>query len=319
MRKQLMVLVVLLILTGASVSALFVYQEDVRSETQILYGSMHKSDYDAVVRIGDSNYRNVSIQSDYYNITRGYEDASICYIQLEVMVNENYVFETFELHYRYVCDGSSLIPRDAAPDQDRGSGVSRQYIDPVTGDTLLFRESEGVLQSVRFTGTAIIGDDGDFEYADFDMVVEYDPDVTYVNSIETAEPNQSMRIDIAGTENGMAMSGSVETDALFRIVSPLDYETAEVNVSISGTSIPPELLSYVTTVSDKVVYQNNILLPYLRQDGMYVDPYIQYRYGSAEDGSTVFSMSGTVTTYQLDADCNVISQETIEFSYGVVR
>ena len=56
----------------------------------------------------------------------------------------------------------------------------------------------------------------------------------------------------------------------------------------------------------------------LRPDGAYVVPDFQYRFGTDESGDMVFTMEGAVTVYGLDESCNVITQETVEFSYGVV-
>lgn len=317
MRKQLLVLGVLLILTGASVSALYVYQEDVRSDAEVLYGSVYVSDYDAMVRMGDTNYWNVSVDS-YFSVNGVYEGCSLCDIRLEVTINENYVYESFWLDFNYLSDKDSLVPEDASPDQDSGPGVSRAYTDPLTGTTLLFRESNGILQSVRFTGTTVVGDEGGFQYAVFDLVMEYDPDITYVNSIETSEPGRDVTLELTGTENGATLSGAVYVDPVFRMVSPRDSCYAIVSASIQDTRIPAELLSYMTAVEDGTVYRNDLFISYLRQDGAYVVPDIQYRFGTDESGDMVFTMEGTVTVYGLDEICNVISQETVEFSYGVV-
>lgn len=321
MRKQLMVLVVLLILTGASVSALFVYQEDVRSELYILTPSQMKSDdSDALVRLGDSYYQNVSIGSNI-DVSCRTDSGLICEIQVDASINQDYVYETFALHFVYATDGESLIPSDAGPDRDSRPGVSRQYIDPVTGTSLLFRESEGVLQSVRFTGMTVIGDDSGFEYAEFDLMISYESKLSYVNDPLIRDSGEDKRMGLQGSENGEPMTGDLLISPTAGMIHSHSYIAMfdHLSVDVPSSSIPQELLSAIMPVNDTVVNNMSFATSYLRSDGLYIVPDIQYRYGSAEDGSTVFSMSGTVTTYQLDADCNVISQETIEFSYGVVR
>ncbi len=320
MKKQLVVLAMILVLTGVSVTALCVYQDDVRSDVHVLTpGYLESDDYDAMVRLGDSNYWNVSLESRV-DASCWTDSGMVCLISVTVSVNQDYVFETFGLRYSYVSDGDSLIPSDAASDQDMGPDVSRQYVDPVTGDTLLFRESGGMLESIRFNGTTVVGGEGDFEYAEFDLVVTYEPQLKYVSKLILRDAGDKTEMAVQGTENGIPVSGSLLISPMPAVVNSAAYvsERHILSLELSGTLIPQELLSVVMPANGGTINQMLCTTSYLRQDSTYIVPEIEYDYGVDEYGKTMFTMSGTVMMYHLDGDCYAISKETVEFDYEVV-
>ncbi|KUE74065.1 hypothetical protein AUQ37_06255 [Candidatus Methanomethylophilus sp. 1R26] len=317
MKKKLVILGAIAVLFVLSLSGLYAIHDNSRSDVEIIYGSAYDADCKSSVRIDDRNYQNITVDSDL-SAHRSSDDEVTCDIYIRATVNEDYKYLPFDLHYSYKSSIHSLIPLDSGRDTDNGPGISCLYKDPVSGDSLQFYESDRALQSIKFTGTTVVGTEGDFQFAQFDLIISYKMDMTYVNSIETQKKDELNGCNLTGEENGAEKSGTVNAYLELNMIVPYERKNIRTEILLEGTEIPAEFLTYEAYVGSETTYQSDNLTPYLRNDGIYIVPQIHYSISVNDTGSLVLEMSGTVTIYGLDDSCNITSKQIIEFEYGAM-
>ena len=90
-----------------------------------------------------------------------------------------------------------------------------------------------------------------------------------------------------------------------------------MSIGIEGSSLPGFITDFRTSFyNSEVSYSHSDHNPFLMADGRYCVPSVESRL-TTDDG-TEFVLEGTVTFYELDGNCDIVSEEIIEFSYGVV-
>ena len=316
-RKQMLCFVAVAVVLVATFAGLSWYRDEIRSQVVPENGALEGSLYGSVgFTVNGESFVGHTLRSEVTPICST-DDGTYCELSMRVSSNTADL-PYFTLIYSYMADGNDMVPGDARRGSGGGSQWEYLYTDPMTGHELTFYVDDGSLESVRAEGRTVVEYGGSLEYADFDMTVDYWQNMRYVNSVMSADPTPTTVYNVSGNENGVEREGTVTVTSVSSIMNGSSIrEYAKVEVDVPGTGLPVFLTTFHSPLDVDGSFDNpNGNLSVLLADGTFVESDSTIRV-STFDGWE-FVMEGTVTYSTLDEDCNIVSQETVEFSYGVV-
>ncbi len=316
MNRKIIVAAVLVVLLAVSVCGVYLLKEDVRSELVMEPVYVNGSNYGiTVLEVGENTYRDVSIDHHLQTVYRT-DDGFLC--SLNIYADEAEMGYSFQLSYEYESMGDLLVPVGSEFGHSESIGDHYAYIDPVTGDRLLFQVFDGSLGLIHVEGRTVVESEEGLEYADFSTNMSASYSRNYTNGTIHMEPESPTTIEIVGTENGVELGGTVIVDPYYAEMNYKSFrQEASVSIGIEGSSLPGFITDFRTSFyNSEVSYSHSDHNPFLMADGRYCVPSVESRL-TTDDG-TEFVLEGTVTFYELDGNCDIVSEEIIEFSYGVV-
>ena len=316
-RKQLICFAAVAVILVATFAGLSWYRDDIRSQLVPENGVLEGSLYGSVgFTVNGESFVGHTLRSEVTPICST-DDGTYCELSMRVSSNTADL-PYFTLMYSYIADGSDMVPEDARRGSGGGSQWEYLYTDPMTGHELTFYVDDGSLESVRAEGRTVVEYGGSLEYADFDMTVDYRERLSYVNSVMSADPTPTAVYSVSGNENGVAREGTVTVTSVSSIMSGSSIrEYVEVEVDVPGTKLPGFLTTFYSILGEGGSFYNQYGdFSVLLADGTFVESDSTIIV-STLDGWEL-TMEGIVTFSTLDESCNVVSQETVEFSYGVI-
>lgn len=315
--KQLVCLATVVIIIVATFAGLSWYRDEVRSQTFPEDGALDGSVYGNVgVFVEGVSLTALTLKSKVTPIYST-DEGTYCELTMNVYSNNTDSIQ-FYLRYSYMTDSKELVPVDAIRGSGGGSQWEYLYTDPLTGHELTFFVNDGNLESVRDKGRTVIEYDGSLEFAELDMSVGYHQNVRYVNSVMNMDPTPTTVYRISGYENGTPRQGTVTVTSVSSNLANYNItEYVRVEADIPGTLLPEFITNFYSRLSESgSFYNQNGNLSILLADGTYVESDFVFKVDTTQGWE--FLMNGTVTYYTLDDQCDVVTEETLEFYYEVM-
>lgn len=296
MKKRIAVLAILLISASAAAGCISAYRDDVRSDVSAMIpGTLYGTGVADIVPNGEEN----AVKTAVYSFVAIYGDTEERTYSVKLILSYEEIAQ--EIIYRLHSPSGTFIPDNV----ENGN----TYTDSLTGDTLTFRNSGPGLGTVEFNGDTAVSFRGSFKEVSFKAVVNYNNSYAYITTTFDQNPEGPKTMQISGTENGTAMTGTVKiiTERAFFYEGEVT-RAGTVSISIDGTGIPEEYLYFdfgadgdgdLSFMADGIMGNNRA----------YVVPDLSIVI--REDS---FSMTGTIDFIDFTGD--TMSRSTLEVDYG---
>lgn len=279
----------------------------------------HEVSYSGHLVVDDGEHHNFILDS---NISVDYESEGMYHCTLDIHLRPDWTSGSASVSYGFTSNDLSLVPVGSEAIQDDGLTIHYRYVDPSTGDVIMFRTIDGTFDGISVDGRAVLkSPSGQRSFMGFDVDVDYRPTIYYVAEQDLPLP-KTVSYDVTGEENGITRSGTIE---MVPQSSHLHYSDngdvgqpvtwIRVLIDIPGSGVSGVIGDPVVSIyGDPGEMNANWNSSYLSGDVLTtVSMTLKVDQGSG------LSMYGNVTVEVLDGNCDTLSMERTDFHYtGVV-
>lgn len=275
--------------------------------------------YSGYLVVDDGEHHNFILDS---NISVDYESEEGYHCTLNLHLRPDWTSGSASISYGFIASDLSLIPVGSETIHDDGLITHHRYVDPSTGDVIVFRIIDGTFDGISVDGRTVLkSSSGQRSFMGFDVDVNYRSTIYYVAEQDLPLP-KTVSYDITGEENGITRSGTIE---MVPQSSHLHYSDngnvgqpvtwIRVLIDIPGSGVSGVIVDPIVSVYGNPGEMNvNWNSSYLSGDVLTtVSMTLRVDRGSG------LSMYGNVTVEVLDGNCETLSMERTDFHYtGVV-
>ncbi len=275
--------------------------------------------YSGYLVVDDGEHHNFILDS---NISVDYESEEGYHCTLNLHLRPDWTSGSASISYGFIASDLSLIPVGSETIHDDGLITHHRYVDPSTGDVIVFRIIDGTFDGISVDGRTVLkSSSGQRSFMGFDVDVDYRSTIYYVAEQGLPLP-KTVSYDITGEENGITRSGTIEMVPQSShlhysdngdVGQPVTWIRVLIDIPGSGVSgvIGDTIVSVYGNPGEMNVNWNS---SYLSGDVLTtVSMTLRVDRGSG------LSMYGNVTVEVLDGNCETLSMECTDFHYtGVV-
>lgn len=273
--------------------------------------------YSGCIVVDDGEHYNFMLDS---MISVQYKSDGAYHCMMTMGIKPDWTYNTVLVSYEY--DSSSLTPVPIGSETVYNQGLTslHAYTDSMTGDVLTFRLVDGVLDRVSIEGRSVYTSHlGDRSFLGFDVDVDYRSNTYYVADQDVPLPG-TMIFNVIGEEDSNQMSGTVTIRPLTSYIYYNDEGSISgsvtwynVDIDIQGSVL--QELSGDLTFS---VYEGGFIQMYKVREYLCGDVVTQVSITIHADPDHGIVLDGFIIDEVLDAYCDTVSSERIDFHYEEV-
>lgn len=274
----------------------------------------NEASYSGCIVADDGEHYNFILDS---MISVQYMSDGVYHCMMNVGMRPDWTYSTVLVSYEYKSSDLTPVPIGSEIIYNQGLTSLHEYTDPLTGDFLIFRLVDGVLDRVSIEGRMVYTSHlVERSFLEFDVDIDYKSNVYYVSHQNIPLP-ETLMFNVTGEEDSNPMSGTVTIRPLTSYMHYNDHGGVvgsvtwyDVGIDIQG-SILQEFLGDLTFR----VYEGGFIQMNEVREYLYGDLFTQVSITIHADPEQGMTLDGFIIEEMLDANCDTVSSERTDFHY----